>query len=160
MDAKRALALIVFFAICLGAGGLGSFFTASSVREWYPKLRKPAGTPPSWIFGPVWTTLYVLMAISAWLVWREYGRGALPELLIFFAQLALNVAWSGIFFGSRMPGVAFAEIIILWLAIAFNIFVFYPLSPAAAVLLLPYLLWVSYASYLNWGIWRLNRSPA
>jgi len=160
VDAKRALALIVFFAICLGAGGLGSFFTSNGVRDWYPQLRKPAGTPSSRVFGPVWTVLYVLMAISAWLVWREYNWGALPALLIFFAQLALNVAWSGIFFGSRMPGVAFAEILILWMAIAFTIFVFYPLSPVAATLLVPYLLWVSYASYLNWGIWRLNRLRA
>ncbi|HSY10652.1 MAG TPA: TspO/MBR family protein [Verrucomicrobiae bacterium] len=158
MDTQRWLMLIVFFAVCLGAGGLGSFFTASSVRDWYPKLRKPAGTPPSWIFGPVWTTLYLLMAVSAWLVWREYGRGALPALLIFFAQLALNIAWSGIFFGSRMPGVAFVEIVILWLAILFTIFVFYFLVPLAALLLVPYVLWVTYASYLNWGIWRLNRS--
>jgi len=97
------------------------------------------------------------MAISAWLVWRDYGRGALPALLIFFAQLALNVAWSGIFFGSRLPGVAFAEILILWLAIAFNIFVFYWLHPIAALILLPYLLWVTYAAYLNFGIWQLNR---
>jgi benzodiazapine receptor len=158
VDTERWLMLIVFFAVCLGAGGLGSFFTASSVRDWYPKLRKPAGTPPSWIFGPVWTTLYLLMAVSAWLVWREYGRGALPALLIFFAQLALNIAWSGIFFGSRMPGVAFVEIVILWLAILFTIFVFYFLVPLAALLLVPYVLWVTYASYLNWGIWRLNRS--
>jgi benzodiazapine receptor len=98
------------------------------------------------------------MAVSAWLVWREYGRGALPALLIFFAQLALNIAWSGIFFGSRMPGVAFVEIVILWLAILFTIFVFYFLVPLAALLLVPYVLWVTYASYLNWGIWRLNRS--
>jgi benzodiazapine receptor len=158
VDTQRWLMLIVFFAVCLGAGALGSFFTASSVRDWYPKLRKPAGTPPSWIFGPVWTTLYLLMAVSAWLVWREYGRGALPALLIFFAQLALNIAWSGIFFGSRMPGVAFVEIVILWLAILFTIFVFYFLVPLAALLLVPYVLWVTYASYLNWGIWRLNRS--
>jgi len=157
VSAKPWLVLIVFFAICLGAGGLGSFFTGSSVREWYPQLRKPAGTPPSWIFGPVWTTLYVLMAISAWLVWRQYVNGARPALLIFLAQLALNVAWSAIFFGSRMPGVAFAEIVVLWLAIAFNIFVFYLLLPVSALLLVPYLLWVSYASYLNFGIWRLNR---
>lgn len=149
--------LIVFFAVCLGAGGLGSFFTAGGVRDWYPKLRKPPGTPPSWVFGPVWTTLYVLMAISAWLVWREFGHGAFPALLFFFAQLALNVAWSGIFFGSRMPGVAFAEIVILWLAILFTTFVFYSLLPISALLLIPYLLWVAYASYLNWGIWRLNR---
>jgi tryptophan-rich sensory protein len=158
VDAKPWLMLILFFAICLGAGGVGSFFTASSVRNWYPQLRKPAGTPPSWIFGPVWTALYVLMAISAWLVWREYGRGARPALLIFFAQLALNVAWSGIFFGSRMPAVAFAEIVLLWFAVVVNIAIFYPLKPVAALLLVPYLVWVSYAGYLNFGIWRLNRS--
>jgi tryptophan-rich sensory protein len=158
VDAQRWLMLILFFAICLGAGGLGSFFTANSVRDWYPQLRKPRGTPSGRVFGPVWTTLYVLMAISAWLVWREYGRGARPALLIFFAQLALNVAWSGIFFGSRMPGMAFVEIVVLWLAIVFNLFVFYWLLPIAALLLLPYLLWVTYAAYLNWGIWRLNRA--
>jgi translocator protein len=157
VDTKPWLVLIIFLAICLGAGGLGSFFTASSVRHWYPRLRKPRGTPPSWLFGPVWTTLYVLMAVSAWLVWRAYGWGAHFALLIFFAQLALNVAWSGIFFGSHLPGVAFAEILVLWLAIVFNAFVFYLLQPLAAALLVPYLLWVSYATYLNFGIWRLNR---
>jgi len=157
VNAQPWLVLIVFLAICLGAGGLSSFFTASSVRDWYPQLRKPPGTPPSWVFGPVWTALYVLMAISAWLVWREYHWGAAPAVLIFFAQLALNVAWSGIFFGSRMPGVALAEIVVLWLAIAFNLFAFYVLLPWAAWLLLPYWLWVTYAIYLNFGFWRLNR---
>ena len=157
MDSKPWLVLIVFLGVCLAAGGVGSVFTATSVREWYPTLRKPAGTPPSWIFGPVWTTLYVLMAVSAWLVWRDYGWGARFALLVFFAQLALNVAWSGIFFGSRLPGVAFGEIVLLWLAVLFNLIVFYMLQPIAALLLLPYLFWVSYAGYLNYGIWRLNR---
>jgi tryptophan-rich sensory protein len=157
MDTHSALALILFLAICLGAGGLGSFFTANSVREWYPRLRRPPGTPPSWVFGPVWTTLYVLMALSAWLIWRDYGLGARAALLIFFAQLALNVAWSGIFFGSRQPGVALAEIVVLWLAITFTIFIFYMLLPLAAALLVPYWLWVMYATYLNFGFWRLNR---
>lgn len=157
MDTKAWLVLILFLAVCLGAGGLGSFFTASSVRDWYPRLRKPRGTPPSWLFGPLWTALYVLMAVSAWLVWREYRAGALAALLVFFAQLALNVAWSGIFFGSRMPGVAFLEIVLLWLAIAFTMLIFYWLRPPAALLLVPYLLWVSYAAYLNLAIWRLNR---
>ena len=157
MNPKSALVLIALFGICLGAGALGSIFTSTSVRDWYPQLRKPAGTPPSWVFGPVWTTLYVLMGVSAWLIWRDYGWGARSALLIFFAQLALNVAWSGIFFGSRLPGVAFFEIVILWLAIAFNTVIFYWLRPLAAWLLLPYLLWVTYAGYLNGGIWRLNR---
>ncbi len=157
MDAKTWLVLILFLGVCLGAGGVGSLFTAGGVREWYPGLRKPAGTPPSWVFGPVWTTLYVLMAVSAWLVWRDYGWGARSALLIFFGQLALNVAWSGIFFKSRLPGVAFAAIVLLWLAIGFNIFVFDLLKPLSAALLIPYLLWVTYAAYLNFGIWRLNR---
>ena len=98
------------------------------------------------------------MAISAWLVWRTYGwNGGRSALLLFFGQLALNAAWSGIFFGARLPGLAFAEIVILWLAILFNVLVFYWLLPVAAYLLLPYLFWVTYASYLNAGIWRLNR---
>lgn len=98
------------------------------------------------------------MAVSAWLVWRDYGwRGGGSALMLFFGQLALNMAWSGIFFGARLPGVAFAEIVILWLAILFNIVVFHWLMPTAALLLLPYLLWVTYACYLNLGIWRLNR---
>ena len=130
--------------------------TERGVREWYPELRKPSGTPPAWVFGPVWTTLYVLMAVSAWLVWYQYGWGARAALLIFFAQVALNAAWSGIFFGARQPGLAAAEILVLWLAIAYNIFVFYSLSAVAALLLVPYLLWVTYASYLNFSIWRLN----
>jgi tryptophan-rich sensory protein len=138
-------------------GGLGGFATAKSVRDWYPALQKPAGTPPSWVFGPVWTALYVLMAISAWLVWKQYGLGARAALLIFGAQLALNLAWSGIFFGARLPGFAFFEIIILWLAILFTIFIFRSLNQVAAYLLVPYLVWVTYASYLNCGIWWLNR---
>lgn len=157
MNTKSALMLLAFLAICLAAGGLGGFFTANSVRTWYPQLRKPAGTPPSWVFGPVWTTLYVLMAVAAWLIWREYGWGARSALLFFFAQLALNLAWSGIFFGSRLPGIAFFEIVVLWLAIAFTAIVFYWLKPVAAYLLVPYLMWVTYASYLNFGLWRLNR---
>jgi translocator protein len=153
--------LIPFLFICLGAGSLASWLTARGVKEWYPSVRKPPGTPPSWVFGPVWTALYVLMAVSAWLVWCDYGwRGGRSALLLFFAQLGLNVAWSGIFFGARLPGVALAEILILWLAILFNIVVFHWLTPIAASLLLPYLLWVTYAGYLNFGIWTLNRRSA
>ncbi len=158
MQTKSGLALILSLAICLGVGGLGAIVTGKSVGTWYPTLRKPPGTPPSWVFGPVWTTLYVLMAVSVWLVWREYGWGARAALLIFFGQLALNLAWSGIFFGARLPGPALLEIVLLWLAIAFTIFVFSRLTLWAAWLLVPYLLWVTYAMYLNFGIWRLNRT--
>lgn len=161
MDAKPWLVLLLFLFICLAAASLASFLTARGVREWYPSLRKPPGTPPSFVFGPVWTILYLLMAVSAWLVWRGYGwRGGGSALLLFFAQLALNIAWSGIFFGARLPGVAFAEILILWLAILFNIAVFHLLAPVASMLLIPYLLWVTYAAYLNFGIWRLNPQNA
>jgi len=156
MQERPWLVLIIFIAICLGVGGLGSIFTAQGVRDWYPTLHKPAGTPPGWVFGPVWTTLYVLMAVSAWLIWRQYGWEARTALVVFAAQLVLNLAWSGIFFGARLPGVALVEITILWLAILLNVVVFYPLSPLAASLLVPYLLWVTYASYLNFGLWRLN----
>lgn len=158
MQSTAWLALIPFLAICLGVGGLGAIVTEKGVRTWYPTLRKPPGTLPQWVFGPVWTTLYVLMAVSAWLVWRDYRWGARAALFIFLAQLALNVAWSGIFFRARRPGFALFEILILWLAILFTIFVFYPLNAVSACLLLPYLLWVTYATYLNFGIWRLNRA--
>jgi tryptophan-rich sensory protein len=158
LQTKTWLTLTLFLFLCLGAGSVASFLTARGVREWYPTLRKPRGTPPSWVFAPVWTTLYIVMAVAAWLVWRDYGwMGGRPALLLFFAQLGLNVAWSGIFFGARMPGVALAEIVILWFAIVFNILIFHWLTPFAALLLVPYLLWVTYASYLNFGIWRLNR---
>lgn len=151
------LTLILFLAVCLGVSGLGAMVTEQSVRTWYPSLRKPPGTPPSWLFGPVWTTLYVLMAISAWLIWQQYHWGARPALLIFLAQLALNLAWSVIFFGARRPGFALAEIITLWWAILFNIYIFYSLDIVAAYLLIPYLVWVSFAAYLNAGICLLNR---
>jgi tryptophan-rich sensory protein len=151
------LMLLLFLAVCLAVGGLGSIPTAKSVRDWYPTLRKPRGTPPSRVFGPVWTMLYVLMAMSAWLVWRDYGWGARAALLIFCAQLALNLAWSGIFFGGRQIGFALFEIVVLWLAIVFNVFIFYRLNAVAAYLLIPYLLWVTFATYLNAGIWLRNR---
>ncbi len=151
------LVLVALIVLCLGAGFTGSIATRHSVRTWYPTLRKPNGTPPSWVFGPVWTTLYIVMAIAAWLVWREVGwEIGKHSLILFFGQLALNVAWSGIFFGGRHPGLAMGEIVILWLAILCTGLMFYYLLPIAGMLMLPYLLWVTYASYLNFGIWRLN----
>ena len=155
------LVLIALILLCLGAGYIGSIATRHSVRTWYPTLRKPKGTPPSWVFGPVWTTLYIVMAIAAWLVWREVGwEIGKHALVMFFGQLALNVAWSGIFFGGRQPGLALSEIIILWLAILCTGLMFHFLLPVAGTLTLPYLLWVTYAAYLNFGIWRLNPATA
>lgn len=157
MQERSWLALFILIAICLAVGALGSIPTAKGVREWYPTLHKPAGTPPSWVFGPVWTSLHILMAISAWLIWRHFGwEGARTALTIFALQLALNLLWSWIFFGAQRPGTAFVEIVILWLTIALNVVLFYGRNQLAAALLVPYLLWVTYASYLNFGIWRLN----
>jgi benzodiazapine receptor len=128
-----------------------------SVADWYPTLAKPSWTPPAWLFGPVWTVLYVMMAVAGWLVWKRYGlTGAREALLLFFVQLALNAAWSWLFFGFRMPGVAFAEIVMLWGAIVATTLLFWKACAPAAVLFLPYLLWVTFAAVLNYSIWRLN----
>jgi tryptophan-rich sensory protein len=131
------------------------------VGTWYAKLRKPAITPPNWIFGPVWTVLYLLMAISAWLVWRNAGwPGARFALVLFFLQLALNVAWSGLFFGLRRPAAALIEILLLWAAIVATAFAFRPLSMAAFWLMVPYAVWVLFAGFLNFLLWRLNSGRA
>jgi len=152
------LVLAGFLALCLFAGYLGSLLTNQSVRTWYPTLRKPAGTPPNWAFPIVWTTLYIPMAIAAWLVWDEAGwYFAKQPLALFFAQLVMNVAWSAIFFNSRQPGFALGWIAMLWLAILATMITFYTIKPIAGLLLVPYIAWVTYASFLNFGIWRLNR---
>ncbi len=156
---KRAewIGLIVFILVCLGAAGLGAVATTPEIDGWYKSLDKPTWNPPSYIFGPVWTTLYVMMAIAAWLVWRQAGCAAarLP-LTLFAIQLGLNVAWSWIFFGMHQPGWALVEIGLLWLAILATTLLFIHRSRAAGGLMLPYLAWVSFASLLNFAIWRLN----
>ena len=155
---KSLVAWLVFAAICFAAAAIGSLFTASSVKTWYPALVKPVGNPPAWVFGPVWSTLYLLMATAAWLVWRQReSDGAWMALVFFFVQLALNAAWSFIFFGLRRPGTAVAEILILLAAIVATAMRFRPISRLAFWLMVPYIAWVSYATFLNFGIWRLNR---
>jgi tryptophan-rich sensory protein len=155
--AINVLGLGVFIILCFAAAGLGAAVTSSSVGGWYQTLRKPTATPPDWVFGPVWTALFLLMAISAWLVWKqETWRNSRGPLALFVLQLALNVAWSAIFFGLRNPGFAFAEIIVLWLAIAATAIVFRRRSPLAGALLLPYLAWSTFAAWLNFAIWRMN----
>lgn len=143
-----------FIVACVAVGGLGGFATAQSVVEWYPTLNKPSWTPPSWLFGPVWTLLYLMMAVAAWLVWRAgNSKGA---LILFWAQLALNLAWSFLFFGARSPILGLLDIILLWIAIAATIFAFALHSRKAAFLLVPYLAWVSFATALNSAIYLLN----
>jgi benzodiazapine receptor len=147
--------LIVSIVICLGAAGIGSLMTTPALHPWYASLSKPSWTPPNWLFAPVWTILYIAMAIAAWLVWRKVGLTAAP-MQLFLLQLLLNVGWSAVFFRLRSPGTAFSEIVMLWLAILATSIEFWTAVPAAGWLLLPYLIWVSYATALNFSIWRLN----
>jgi tryptophan-rich sensory protein len=151
-------ALAAFVALTVSAAGIASAFTARSVRIWYPALRKPPGIPPGSYFGPVWTVLYVLMTIAAWNVWRvgDGWSGASSAITIYLIQLALNAAWSTIFFGLRLPGLALLEIILLWAAILVSTILFWRISTFSGALLIPYLAWITYAIYLNTGIWRLN----
>lgn len=166
----QAFKLVIAIAVSEMAGIIGSVFTAPSIPSWYAGLAKPAFNPPAWVFGPVWTTLYALMGISAFLIWREYEastRGEVEDLfrrkkqitvalILFGVQLILNTLWSVIFFGLHSPGGALIEIAFLWCAILATIVSFYPISRAAAWLLVPYILWVSFAAYLNYAIWALR----
>ena len=148
----------VFVAICFIFAGIGAWFTAGSVKTWYPTLLKPPGTPPAWVFGPVWTTLYMLMATAAWLVWRQRAAADVKvALALFFAQLILNATWSWVFFGLRRPGLALMDILLLLAAITTTMVDFERLSRLAFWLMAPYIAWVCYATFLNFGIWRLNR---
>lgn len=156
-DRTRWIGLIIFIVICLGAGALGAIATTPEIEGWYRTIAKPSWNPPDWIFGPVWTTLYVLMAVAAWLIWRPAGYSAAATPLTLFAgQLLLNIAWSWIFFSLHQPGWAFAEIVLLWLAIVATTAAFFRSLPLAGCLMLPYLAWVSFAAVLNFTIWQLN----
>lgn len=151
---RSSLVLLLFLALSFGAAAFGAQFAPGS---WYAALAKPSWNPPSWVFGPVWTLLYAMMAVAAWLVWRQAGwRAAAPALAVFALQLVLNALWSWIFFGLHAPGWALLEILALWLAILATIVLFARVRPLAAWLLVPYLAWVSFAAVLNFTLWRLN----
>jgi translocator protein len=157
MSARTWVALAGFLAASFAVAAIGGTFTSAGMPEWYMSLEKPAFNPPSWVFGPVWTALYIMMAVAAWLVWKASGfRGAATALTLYFVQLALNLAWSGIFFGLRAPGWALVEIVALWIAILATIVLFFRHSRVAGWLMVPYLLWVSFAAVLNAAIWSLN----
>jgi len=154
---RNAAALAVCLAACFGAAVIGALFTGQAVGTWYQQIRKPGFSPPDWVFGPVWTALYAMMAVAAWLVWRKGdAAGRTVALTLFGVQLALNAAWSPIFFGLRSFGWALADIVALWLAIVATLVAFLRVSAPAGLLLVPYLAWVSFAAVLNFGIWRLN----
>ena len=153
-DLRVTVAMIGWLLVCFAAASLGAVFMPG---EWYAALKKPTCNPPGWIFGPVWTALYTMMAVAAWLAWKRGGFASQRQpLTIFLVQLALNAAWTPLFFGLHWPGVAFAEIVLLLLAIAATIAAFRPVSRVAAWLLAPYLAWVSFAAVLNFTLWRLN----
>ncbi len=151
------MVLVLSILACFAAGIIGSAFTMPAIPTWYASLRKPAWTPPPWLFGPVWSALYVMMGVAVWLVWRRVGfSGDGVAFIAFGVQLVLNAAWSVIFFGMRRPMAAFVEIIALWLAIACTIVLFGQVDMLAASLLVPYLAWVTFAAALNHAIARQN----
>jgi len=146
--------LIISVVICQMAGVIGSIFTTSAIPRWYAKLKKPSFNPPNWVFGPVWTLLFLMMGISLYIVWNT-GITQLA-LIAFAAQLILNILWSIIFFGFKSPKYALIEIVALWITIFFTIISFYGISAIAALLLVPCLLWVTFAAILNYFVWVLN----
>ncbi|HOI58826.1 MULTISPECIES: TspO/MBR family protein [unclassified Methanoculleus] len=154
----RAIQFLAAVGVCLLAAAVGSLFTMPAIPTWYAGLVKPALNPPAWVFGPVWTVLYILMGVALYLVWiRGWDRKDVKvAMAIFGVQLVLNVLWSYLFFGLQAPFFALIEIVLLWLAILMTIGAFYRVSVPAAVLLVPYLLWVTFATYLTYGVYVLN----
>jgi tryptophan-rich sensory protein len=157
MSLSSILGATIWVAASFSAGIIGSRFTGPAVTSWYAAVSKPLWAPPSGVFGPVWSALYLTMGIAAWLVWRKAGFSG--AIVLFAVQLLLNAAWSGIFFGLRRFDVAFVEIVALWAAILVTAIAFWRHDARAGLLLLPYLAWVSYASALNFAIWRMNLGP-
>ncbi len=158
MSMKMIFKLLASLFLCLGAGWTGSFFTRDAVINWYPELLKPAFNPPAWVFAPVWTVLYFLMGIALFLVWKKGFStfGVSTAITVFLIQLVFNVAWSVVFFGLHSILGGLGVIAFLWLLIVLTIYVFAPVSVMAAWLLVPYLIWVSFASFLNLSLWFLN----
>lgn len=158
MRIPNALKLVIAIAVSQAAGLIGALFTSSAIPTWYTTLAKPELAPPNWIFGPVWTTLFVLMGVAAFLVWKRglERSDVRSALIVFGVHLILNTLWSIIFFGLQNPAAAFIEIVLLWLSIVATMILFSRVSRVAVWLLVPYLAWVSFASYLNYMIWMLN----
>jgi benzodiazapine receptor len=155
MSHSPLLVFLGFVAICFLAASSGGFFRPG---EWYEGLRKPWWRPPKWLFAPAWSVLYFTIAVSGWLVWRRAGFAS-ETFGIYLISLCFNAAWSACFFGLRRMDIAFVDVILMWLSIAATIYVFYPIEMRAALLLVPYLCWVSFAGVLNFTIWQMNRAP-
>jgi tryptophan-rich sensory protein len=156
MDLSAPLVLLGFIAACFLAALTGAVFQPGG---WYKRLAKPSWRPPNRLFAPVWTVLYLTIAVSGWLVWQEAGfAGAALPLAIYALQLVLNAAWTPLFFGLHRPDLGFLDIVLVWLSIVATIALFYPIHMGAALLLLPYLAWITFAAALNFAVWRLNPS--
>ncbi len=154
--ARQALGLLGWLLAAFAAAAVGGFASASA-GEFYRELVRPTWAPPGWVFGPVWSALYALMGIAAWLVWRARGfAGAWSALVVFIAQLAANALWSWLFFVWHLGGLAFGEVLLLWALILATTVLFWRISTVAGALLLPYIAWVTFASALNFALWRLN----
>lgn len=158
MSKLQIIKLIVSIIVPLGLGSIAGIFTAQSVPEWYATLNRPSFNPPNWIFGPVWTMLYILMGISLFMIWKQdMSKERNLAILVFMLQLLLNFGWSFIFFYFNMIGFALIEIILLWISILFMLLLFYKIKPIAAYINIPYLLWVTFATVLNGSYYFLNR---
>jgi len=155
---RSMLTLAILLGLAYAAGAVGSVFTARSVGTWYQDLAKPSWTPPGWVFGPVWTLLYTMMGLAAWLVWLRgtSARTAEGPLAAWGVQLVLNAVWSALFFGLRRPDLALAELAALWCVVLATTVLFWCRSRAAGWLMVPYVLWTTFAGALNFAIWRLN----
>jgi len=152
----QSLGLVGWLVATFAAGIVGAIASARAAA-FYGQLSQPGWAPPAWLFGPVWSVLYLCMAVAAWLVWRERGfKGASVALWLFVIQLVANALWTWLFFVLHAGALSMAEILVLWLFIAATIFKFWPVRRLAALLLLPYLAWVSFACALTWSLWRLN----
>ncbi len=158
MTKQNFFRLLVSVLICELAGIIGSFFTTPAIPAWYASLTKPSFNPPNWLFGPVWTTLFLLMGIAFYLIWQKLAvnKTAKLAMIIFIIHLGFNTLWSILFFGLRNPFYGLIDIAILWLMIVYLIYAFMAIDKRAAYLLVPYLLWVSFATVLNFAIWQLN----
>ena len=156
MKMNNFLKLVICVAVSEMVGIVGSVFTVSSISTWYATLQKPLLNPPAWIFGPVWTTLYLLMGITLWLVWKSDSQQKRMAIGVFFIQLFLNGIWTPVFFGAHSIVAALAIILLLWVTIVVTMGIFAKISKAAVWLLVPYILWVSFAAYLNFALWVLN----
>ena len=159
MSLSDVIKLVISIIACFAAAGIGSLFTFKAIPNWYAGLKKPSYTPPNWAFGPVWTALYLLMGISVFLVWQKglATNDALFAFILFWIQLVVNAVWSIVFFGKKSKGGGVITIIVLWLLILVTMITSFRVSDWAGALLIPYIMWVSIASYLNIGIWLLNK---